>query len=89
MSPADAHARSAPAFLHEAMLTGLPFPVLCLEINERVLFANPAAELFFDASSAVMKRNSFEKLLVPNSPLLSPATRPRTVHMIALVMRLV
>jgi two-component system nitrogen regulation sensor histidine kinase GlnL len=70
MSPADIQARSAPAFLHEAMLTALPYPILCLEINERVLFANPAAELFFDISTAVMMRNSFTKLLVPNSPLL-------------------
>lgn len=62
----------SPVFsMHEAILSAIPYPLVCLEANNRVLLANPAAELFFDVSAALMKRQSFTTLLVPDSPILT------------------
>lgn len=56
--------------LHEALLASVPHPILCIQGADRVTYANPSAEQFFDTSAALLKRQDFGKFLVPDSPLL-------------------
>jgi two-component system nitrogen regulation sensor histidine kinase GlnL len=56
--------------LHEALLASVPHPILCIAGAGSVSYANPAAEQFFDTSAALLKRQAFGKLVVPDSPLL-------------------
>ena len=76
----------------EALLAALPYPILAIEKGDRIRYANPAAEQFFDTSAPLLKRQSFGSLLVPDSPLLKlvddAQTRgmPASVHGLAVVL---
>jgi two-component system, NtrC family, nitrogen regulation sensor histidine kinase GlnL len=56
---------------HDVLLAALPHPILVLGDNERVLYANAAAEVFFSASGAVLKRQTLRELVGFGSPLLA------------------
>ena len=70
MSPVGGTAAEATLQLHEALLSSLPHPIVCIRQKDRVAFANPAAEQFFDTSAALLKRQPFDRFLAPESPLL-------------------
>ena len=53
------------------MLDALPLPVLAILEDGRIDSANNAAEAFFQASSAVLRRHRIEELVPFGSPLLS------------------
>lgn len=71
--------------LHEAVLSSIPNPVVCIGQDARVAFANPAAEQFFDTSAAMLKRQPLSRFLVPDSPLLHLVEQAQTRGMPASV----
>ena len=56
---------------HELILGVLPHPVLVLGDDERVIYANQAAEVFFESSQAVMKRQRLEEIVGFACPLVA------------------
>ncbi|WIY54344.1 ATP-binding protein [Devosia sp. YIM 151766] len=57
----------------QAILQALPQPVLLLDENRRILFANYAAETFFAASLNLLTRQALDDLLAFGSPIVSLA----------------
>jgi two-component system nitrogen regulation sensor histidine kinase GlnL len=47
----------------------LPMPVLLLDSKLEILFANPAAEQFFDTGLTILRKQSLSDLIAPHSPL--------------------
>ncbi|MFN9780808.1 MAG: two-component system sensor histidine kinase NtrB [Alphaproteobacteria bacterium] len=78
--------------LHEALLSAFPHPIVCIRPDARVAFANPAAELFFDTSAAMLQRHRLARFLVPDSPLLQLVEQaqargiPASVHGISIIL---
>lgn len=67
-------ARGAPTrrhIEHDMLLGALPHPILVFGEDERVLFANAAAETFFDTSQAMLKRLTLAEILHARSPLVA------------------
>ena len=62
---------------HDILLGALPHPILVLADDERVIYANGAAEIFFQASQAVLKRQTLEELVVFGCPLVALARQVR------------
>ncbi len=56
---------------HDILLGALPHPIVVLGEDERVLFANAAAETFFDTSQAMLKRLTLTDILHAQSPLVA------------------
>ncbi len=56
---------------HDMLLAALPHPILVLGDDDRVIYANAAAESFFSTSQAVLKRQSLADVLGFGSPLAS------------------
>jgi two-component system nitrogen regulation sensor histidine kinase GlnL len=56
---------------HDLLIAALPHPVLVLAEEARIVYANPAAEVFFSASQAVLKRQHLGELVTFGCPLLS------------------
>jgi two-component system nitrogen regulation sensor histidine kinase GlnL len=56
---------------HDLLLAALPHPILVLAEGDRILYANPAAEVFFSASQAVLKRVRLTDMVAFGCPLLS------------------
>jgi two-component system, NtrC family, nitrogen regulation sensor histidine kinase GlnL len=54
-----------------AVLAALPDPVLVVDADGALLFANAAAEQFFDASAATLLGASLKELLPPDSPIFA------------------
>ena len=54
---------------HDLLLAALPHPILVLAEDERVIYANTAAEVFFEASQAMMKRQRLEEIVAFGCPL--------------------
>ena len=54
---------------HDLLLGALPHPILVLGEDERVLYANAAAESFFSLSQGVLKRQTLPDIIAPTSPL--------------------
>jgi two-component system nitrogen regulation sensor histidine kinase GlnL len=55
----------------EALLNALPHPVICVAADGHVVEANVAAEAFFEASAAVLRRHELRELVPFGSPLLA------------------
>ncbi|MFV0297336.1 MAG: two-component system sensor histidine kinase NtrB [Hyphomicrobiaceae bacterium] len=53
------------------LLAALPHPILVIAADERVIYANPAAEIFFQAGQALLKRQRLEEIVGFGCPLLS------------------
>jgi two-component system nitrogen regulation sensor histidine kinase GlnL len=47
----------------------LPMPVMLLGGNQEVLYANPAAEQFFDTGLTILRKQTLADLIAPHSPL--------------------
>lgn len=54
---------------HDLLLAALPHPILVLGDDDRVLYANAAAESFFSLSLAVLKRQMLPEVIAFSSPL--------------------
>ena len=54
---------------HDLLLAALPHPILVLGDDDRVLFANAAAESFFSLSLGVLKRQTLPDIIAFSSPL--------------------
>ncbi len=54
---------------HDLLLAALPHPILVLADDERVIYANTAAEIFFEASQALLKRQRLEEVVAFGCPL--------------------
>src|SRR3954469_18130976 len=47
----------------------LPMPVMLLGSKQEVLYANPAAEQFFDTGLTILRKQTLADLIAPHSPL--------------------
>jgi len=54
---------------HDLLLGALPHPILVLGEDDRVLYANAAAESFFSLSQGVLKRQTLADIIAFSSPL--------------------
>ncbi|HEX5957744.1 MAG TPA: histidine kinase dimerization/phospho-acceptor domain-containing protein, partial [Hyphomicrobiaceae bacterium] len=54
---------------HDLLLAALPHPVLVLGEDDRVLYANAAAESFFSLGQGVLKRQTLPDIIAFSSPL--------------------
>ncbi|HEX6001976.1 MAG TPA: ATP-binding protein [Hyphomicrobiaceae bacterium] len=54
---------------HDLLLAALPHPVLVLGEEDRVLYANAAAESFFSLGQGVLKRQTLPDIIAFSSPL--------------------
>jgi two-component system, NtrC family, nitrogen regulation sensor histidine kinase GlnL len=54
---------------HDLLLSVLPHPILVLGDDDRVLYANAAAETFFSLSQGVLKRQTLPEIIAFSSPL--------------------
>ncbi len=62
---------------HDLLLAALPHPILTLAEGERIVYANPAAEQFFSAGQAMLKRQRLADLVAFGSPLVSLVEKVR------------
>lgn len=65
---------------HDLLLAALPHPILVLADDERVIYANPAAEVFFEASQALLKRMRIGEFLAFGCPLVELVREVRRRH---------
>jgi two-component system, NtrC family, nitrogen regulation sensor histidine kinase GlnL len=61
-----------------AVLSALPDPILVIDIEDRIRFANPSAEQFFSAGASLLSRYRLVDLVPFGSPLLSLLQQVRT-----------
>src|SRR5262245_22441960 len=54
---------------HDLLLAILPHPILVLGDDDRVVYANAAAESFFSLSQGVLKRQTLSDVIAFSSPL--------------------
>jgi two-component system, NtrC family, nitrogen regulation sensor histidine kinase GlnL len=62
---------TAPTIEHDLLLSALPHPILVLDANNLIIYANPAAEFFVSASIAVLRRQTLAQVVAFGCPLLS------------------
>jgi two-component system nitrogen regulation sensor histidine kinase GlnL len=62
---------------HDLLLGALPHPIVVLGEDDRVLYANAAAESFFSLSQGVLKRQTLADIIAPTSPLGALVTQVR------------
>jgi two-component system nitrogen regulation sensor histidine kinase GlnL len=62
---------------HDLLLAALPHAVLVLADDERIVYANAAAETFLDASQALLKRQRLADIFHERSPLVALVTQIR------------
>ena len=70
-SLANADSRNFGQGRADAILNALPHPLLVIAQNGRIAFANSAAEMFFQASAAMLGRRSLRDIVPFGSPLLA------------------
>ncbi len=56
---------------HDLLLAALPHPILVLAEDQRVIYANTAAEVFFESSQALLKRQRLEEIVAFGCPLVA------------------
>ena len=56
---------------HDLLLAALPHAILVLGEDERVIYANPAAEAFTSCGQAVLKRMTLKEILAFGCPLIA------------------
>src|SRR5688572_6234992 len=67
-------------FAPEALLHALPHPVVVLRPDNRIVYANFAAEVFFSVSEPVLRRRRIDDLVAFASPLLALIAQVRQSH---------
>jgi two-component system, NtrC family, nitrogen regulation sensor histidine kinase GlnL len=55
----------------DVLLAALPHPIIVIGEENRVVYANSAAEVFLSTSLAILKRDSFESVVAFGCPLIS------------------
>ncbi len=80
----DSSAMKAPAVSlarrhveHDVLLGVLPHPILVLAEDDRIVYANTAAEEFFEASQAMLKRWRIDEVVAFGCPLVALARQVR------------
>jgi two-component system, NtrC family, nitrogen regulation sensor histidine kinase GlnL len=56
---------------HDMLLAALPHPILVIGDDERVVYANPAAEAFMSSSQAMLKRQTLTEIVAFGCPLVA------------------
>lgn len=56
---------------HDLLLAALPHPILVLSDGNRIVYANPAAEVFTRLSQAVLKRQRLDDIVAFGCPLVA------------------
>jgi two-component system, NtrC family, nitrogen regulation sensor histidine kinase GlnL len=56
---------------HDLLMAALPHPILVLGEDDRVIYANPAAEVFTSCGLAVLKRQKLAEIVAFGCPLVS------------------
>jgi two-component system nitrogen regulation sensor histidine kinase GlnL len=64
----------------ETLLHALPHPLLLLRSDNRIVYANFAAEVFFGVSEPVLRRRKIDDLVTFASPLLALIAQVRQSH---------
>jgi two-component system, NtrC family, nitrogen regulation sensor histidine kinase GlnL len=64
----------------ETLLHALPHPLLLLRSDNRIVYANFAAEVFFGLSEPVLRRRKIDDLVAFASPLLALIAQVRHTH---------
>lgn len=67
----------SPPAVTDAILNSLPNPVLMIDRDDQVRFANVAAEAFFSAGSSLLRRGKLDELVPFSSPLLALVKQSR------------
>ncbi len=62
---------------HDMLLSALPYPILVLADENRVVYANAAAEAFLSTSAAMLKRQRLDEVVGFGCPLLALAEQVR------------
>ena len=62
---------------HDLLLATLPHPILVLGEDDRVLYANAAAESFFSLSQGMLKRQTLPDIIAFSSPLAALVAQVR------------
>ncbi|MGE0628691.1 MAG: nitrogen regulation protein NR(II) [Hyphomicrobiaceae bacterium] len=62
---------------HDLLVAALPHPILVLAEEDSIVYANPAAEVFFSASLAVLRRQRLSELIGFGCPLISLVAQVR------------
>jgi two-component system nitrogen regulation sensor histidine kinase GlnL len=73
-------AETPKALDYKALVQGLPHVVLVVDGDNRILFANFAAEVFFDLSEALLKKKALRSVLTFANPLATLANQVRTTR---------
>lgn len=60
-----------PGIAPDALLNAMPHPVLVLDPDNRIVYANFASEVFFGASETVLKRRAVEDIAPFSCPLIA------------------
>lgn len=56
---------------HDLLLAALPHPILVLAVDNRIVYANPAAEVFTRLSQPVLKRQRLDDIVTFGCPLMA------------------
>ena len=62
---------------HDMLLGALPYPIMVTGDDERFVYANPATEIFFEASQARLKRMRLDEVVGFGCPLVALAQQVR------------
>ena len=62
---------------HDMLLGALPHPIMVIGEDQRVIYANTAAEVFFEASQARLKRMRLDEIVAFGCPLVALAEQVR------------
>lgn len=71
---------SAPPIAHDMLLHALPHPVIVLAPDNRIVYVNFAAEVFFGISENVLRRRRADDLVAFASPLLALIAQVRQAY---------
>ena len=74
-SGAFAHAQQED--MSAELLNMLPFPLLLIDNDDRFVWLNPAAESFFQSSTAYLAGRALTEMLPPDSPFFALLHRVR------------
>lgn len=69
--------KTAPAVSAEALMAALPHPALAVREGGMIAYVNPAAEQFFDTSTALLQRQPLQAAIPFGSPILALVEQAR------------
>ena len=66
--------------LVDAVLSGLTYPVVALDGNDRIMLINPAGEEFFKAGRSTLLESPLSQYIAPDHPVFAMIRRVRTTR---------